>query len=510
MVRSCTCNTIENLKNSKGQTLSDSPERNVMNNPEDLNLKMLERSLEQHESARSNFFRDLKFAGVVLLLFQFLVFFKFASLSDEKLEVRTRLTKAETNQRALADVQLAVGSIKTVLKKAAEGLTNSLTHVPSDIRDQLSHLAEELEEFRGQPFQLPPQRPAFVQDNAPVASRSALERIFLAGFTESEKKTLHDANTEENAYQDLVVRIVETKIIQPEFQRLNAAKENLLAKPLASGMADLRNLSDQLTTLRKSGIDVDSWLTNVEGVVTLAAGLKFSAPAASKWWSSRQSKADFASEAQLNTAGIVGQAIDVLSGPERDLKSLSQKIEMAVTGLKQEGEQIEGELLKLQTNANSIETLLQSYAKPLAVVALEPKDLVLYYPVILAAILSMFAFRQMLLRRRAEVLASAYSQLGLSDNILEVCFTDLPGPMQGELSLNPAARAKSPWRFVGLLWVVPTGFAVTSFVWILASKSLNDQAPRLLYLASALVLAATCLLVLRFSHNPKRPEIREN
>jgi hypothetical protein len=223
------------------------------------------------------------------------------------------------------------------------------------------------------------------------------------------------------------------------------------------------------------------------------------------WWSSRESKAGFASEAQLNTTAIVGEATNVLSGSERDLKSLSQKMEMAVAGLKQEGGQIEAELAKLQTNANSIEVLIQSYAKPLAVVALEPKDLVLYYPVILVAIISMFAFRQLLLRRRARILAIAYGQLGLSNNILEVCFADLPEPVQSERSLNPSAWARSPRRFVGLLWLVPTGFAATSFVWVLASKSLSGQAPRLLYLASALVLAATCVFTLRFSPNPKPP-----
>src|SRR5258708_12453474 len=91
---------------------------------------MLERAAERHDDARSNFFRDLKIAGVVLLVFQFLVFFKFANLSDERLEVRNRLAKAETNQVALAAVQSALGSIKTILETATAGLPNSFTPVP--------------------------------------------------------------------------------------------------------------------------------------------------------------------------------------------------------------------------------------------------------------------------------------------------------------------------------------------------------------------------------------------
>jgi hypothetical protein len=110
----------------------------------------------------------------------------------------------------------------------------------------------------------------------------------------------------------------------------------------------------------------------------------------------------------------------------------------------------------------------------------------------------MFAVRQILLRRRAETLALAYGEHGVSSDVLALSFTELPASR---------ARGNSPlsvgWSRLGRLarwlWVVPAGFALASFAWVLASESLRDDAPRFLYSLSALVLVGACIFLLRSS-----------
>jgi hypothetical protein len=474
-----------------------------MNNSDELNLKLLDRSVERHEDNRASFFRDLKFVSLALLVFQFLFFFKYCGLSDERLKARAELKSAVANQTALASVRSNIDKIRGVLKNGTDQLTIFLSRVPSDISGQLSQLAKGLDTFRQQPLPVPKKRSQFFQsnaasveqhgdDNARTASGS-LDGIFLAGLTNPEKTMLHDDSDEGPEYQTLVTRIIESNIIQPKFRSLNAMKETCLLRPLVDGMSDLRSLTNELATLRKNGANVDDWLTHVENVATLAGRLNFSPPASNQWWSSRQAKEAFAHGAQLDMAAIGRQAGEALSGPQNDMNSLSQKMETAVVGLKREAERIDAGLQKLQTNSNAIDSLIESYAKPLAAVALEPKDLVFYYPVILSAVIFTFTIRLILLRQRARVLAGAYKQLGLSKNVATVCFRDLPELPDGETSRG---------RLMSIFWALPICFAVASFLWILLSKSLNDEAPRLLYLVSVLVLAVACLLLLGSSHKP--------
>lgn len=482
-----------------------------MENAGELNLKLLERSLELHEAARASFFRDLKIVAVILLVFQFLVFFRFASLSDQQLAVRNQLHQAVNNQQALQAVQAPLEGLKQTLKTGTATLSQSLESVPQEIREQLGNLAGELEDFRNRPLESRTPRELFalnvaqnVAQNAAQNARFAPDEIgFLRGFTRSEKTTLHDSTSQDPDYQSLVERIVQNEIIQPVFRELNEQANDVLAQPLAARLAELKQLEQPLATLKRNGADVDGWIAQLERVTALAAGLTFAPPAASDWWRSSITKGDFARSAQLNTAKIAEEASAALSSPDRELASLATKLDAAVAGLTQQGAQLEAELAQLQANARSLESLVEGYAKPLAVVALEPRDLVLFYPVVLAALIATFAGRHILLRRRAAALADAYRELGLSNRILDVYFTELPAAESGQRTPGRLAEKVSSRRLAGLWWVVPASFAVVSFGWVLASKSLGGEAPRTLYAVAALILVVACILLLRLGEESK-------
>ena len=55
-------------------TIRTAPEGDTMSIPEEINLKMLERSVAQHENARERFFRDLKIVATVFLVLGFFCF----------------------------------------------------------------------------------------------------------------------------------------------------------------------------------------------------------------------------------------------------------------------------------------------------------------------------------------------------------------------------------------------------------------------------------------------------
>ena len=151
-----------------------------MNDPEELNLKLLERSLEEHEHARSNFSRDLKFAVVLLLAFQFFVFFRFANLSDQQFELQPQLEQAEAHQQALVEIRGAVEKIETTLKTGTTELATILGDLPRQIRNELGELNEDLTTFRSELLplprdELPVQQMQILQQQIPNANINAVQ-----------------------------------------------------------------------------------------------------------------------------------------------------------------------------------------------------------------------------------------------------------------------------------------------------------------------------------------------
>ena len=91
----------------------------------------------------------------------------------------------------------------------------------------------------------------------------------------------------------------------------------------------------------------------------------------------------------------------------------------------------------------------------------------------------------------------------MSNRILDISFPELPAAGSGQRTPGVLAERISSRRLAGLWWVVPAGFAVVSFGWVLASKSLGGEAPRTLYAVAALILVVACILLLRLGDESK-------
>ena len=196
-----------------------------MNDPEELNLTLLERSLEEHEHARANLSRDLKLAVVLLLAFQFFVFFRFANLSDQQFELQPQLEQAEANQQALLKVRGAVEKIETTLKNGTAQLATTLGELPQQIRNELGKLDQDLTAFRSEP--LPPlrdERPMLQMQQLQIANANIDaaqpsvgrdESRFFAELAPAEREQLHGAEASSPIFRERVVRIVENRSSSP-------------------------------------------------------------------------------------------------------------------------------------------------------------------------------------------------------------------------------------------------------------------------------------------------------
>lgn len=465
-----------------------------MPNAEELNLKLLERSLDQHESARATFYRDVKIVAVALIIFQCFVFFRFTALSDDLYVLQPQWDRAVADQDALKQVHGALAAFKATLDTGSREMARSVRNVPQDIRNDLGTLDDELRnirEGRSAPRSMLQQNIA--RQSMPVDQ--PFSGRFVDLVTDIEQQTLRSAKPDDPAYNQIVIRLVETQIIQPIYARLNQEREARLTKPLHDALIDLRKQEAAFARLRATGAEIDRWLADVAHVVVATETLTFAPPDATLWWTSASTKAVVADAAQLNVAKITDEATAKLRGHDQELQAMARTLESTAAELQLRSTAIQTQLDRLTANLSEIETYIESYARPLAWIALQPKELVIFYPIVLATLIAVFAFRYLNLQQRSAALAQSYSEVGVTSPILALSFP--------ELSSLPAVKPTASRSLIGSqrlpawAWIIPAGLAALSFFWVLRSQSLSGEAPRILYLVSAVVLVITGIFLLR-------------
>src|SRR2546426_3432814 len=97
----------------------------------DLDLKLLDGSLDRLENACSAFSRDLKIAAVLVLGFQFVIFFRFIDLNGQQVSLDRDIEQLQSDQKALADIQAQLGNLQDALQKGRRHLSDRLKNLPS-------------------------------------------------------------------------------------------------------------------------------------------------------------------------------------------------------------------------------------------------------------------------------------------------------------------------------------------------------------------------------------------
>jgi hypothetical protein len=261
-----------------------------------MNLKMLERSLDQHQEARQAFFRDLKIVGAAVLAFQFLVFFRFVNLSEQQQQLNGEIADARTNLVAVQEIQTQLTQLQSDLRTNTAALIAELNATPLKLRGGILDLERDLKIFRGAPTPPPGLDRSSFQDfqmvQAPNAAFSPIQQrmdlatpagfTFLAGLNTNEIQLLHDSSPNDGAFQKIVAALVERQIIQPKFKELDETRRNLLLEPFARGQQDLLALTNAWAILERNGVHPENLRTNLEQVFVSMSALQFAAPKTSE------------------------------------------------------------------------------------------------------------------------------------------------------------------------------------------------------------------------------------
>lgn len=475
-----------------------------MSPEKELDLELLESSLRQQESARQNFSRDLKVAVVLILGFQFVIFFRFIDLNDQMKSNEKQIQSLQDAQVALNDVQAPLEDLKTVLQKGERELGERLKSVPSGLRAQIVEFENELGQLRHPPAAgLTPAPRPMVQ--MPVQS-PAPAKTFLVGLSDADVKILVNSDFGHTDFESVIQQIVEHRIIQPAFGALNVDKERLLEKPYSAKKAQLlAALKSHDHVLQNYDLKPDQIAETVNQVQTQLNLLRFTPPRSDHWWKTFEGKARTSRDLVINTEHAGDQIGQELRSQQLSLQSVGFQL----TSLLQEGqakkEQMAGEMQKVQNTYKLVQDRLQTYAKPLSVIAVGAREAVLYYPIILTTLFVYFAGRYLLLRWRARHLVANYRELGVSNEVLLVSVGDFAG-VDG--AHGPYAHFMN-W-LVLISCLVPGVLTAISLHRILNSADLLKDAPLFLYKTAGglYVISYLALVVvflrptLKFRHRP--------
>lgn len=476
-----------------------------------MNLKMLERSLDQHQEARQTFFRDLKIVGAAVLAFQFLVFFRFVNLSEQQHQLGDEIAGVRTNLLAVQEIQAQLTRLQSGLRTNTTTLIAELNATPLNLRSNIQHLEIGLNLFRGVPALSggPPPPPGPdgsalqpIPINVPNAAFSPMQQrmdiatppafTFLAGLNTNEIQWLHGRSWNDGEFQKLVTALVERQIIQPKFKELDETRRSLLLEPFARGQKDLLALTNAWAILEPKGIHAENLRTNLDQVFASMSALRFDAPKTSDWWQTFGGKEAFIGERRLNVENIKMGAEKALLAPASEFERLANQMQEFIRQGEERAKKFAAELASLETRASAIQSLLDGYSKPLTALTLEPRKVMLYYPVVLAGLFCAFVIRFRRLQKRALWLANEYRQLGVTSDVLDACFNEL---LPARKSVFHAGRGRFAALILSLL--IPPVLFIASILWLHGRASFLAEIPAGFYASAGACVAAAIAFAIR-------------
>jgi hypothetical protein len=345
----------------------------------ELDLKLLDDSLDRLESARSTFSRDFKIAAALVLGFQFVIFFRFIDLNGLQIGLDKRIAQVRGDPKAIADIQGQLNDLQSDLQKGRRQLSERLQNLPSVMRTQIVGLEKDLAQLRSgrSSERTSSARPPMIQ----MQVQRAAPRVnpLIAGLPEADRKVLTEANPEDPALQNIVKRIVESGIIQPLFLALNGDKDRFLTKPFAEKKkllsATLHKYASTLKSYKARPGEIEEALNRLQGQLQ---AVRLFPPQSDRWWRTVQGKGTVSE----NLAIDAGHAVDEVS---QELHSQAQGVDLLGSHLAQLAQDVQkskddaaNQMDEMQNEYKVVQDQLQSYAKPLSLIAVGPREAVLY------------------------------------------------------------------------------------------------------------------------------------
>jgi hypothetical protein len=287
--------------------------------------KLVDRALDDQESARKTFLRDTKLALIVMLVFQFWILPRFVNLSNSIDTNNRKIAILKAQDSALQELQKKLKSLRDIVRSANEELAKRLYELPTNLHRETQRLDAEIQEIRESSVSGAP-RPA---RNPAVQTNVQEDSLwFLSGISEDEQKRL--LSPDERIFRPAVAPIVLSKIIQPAFSNLNSELTSSMKRPFA---AQRRNVEGVL--MAKADI-LRSTKTDIDGIRELLAAAQkriedfhFVVPESDFWWGTLQGKEGMSHAQVVNTTKVTGE----LQGQLLHLSNQNSATESRISGL---------------------------------------------------------------------------------------------------------------------------------------------------------------------------------
>ena len=212
-------------------------------------LKLLDLSLQEQQSARDAFLRDFKLALLLVVAFQFLILLRYVRLAEE----------ARANAEGIANLisrQDALHEFRSVLVQGKARLSKEVLAGPEQLHGQMLQLDADLKQVARHSSE--PDSVDMMTQQQPVQTWPP--RLFSA-LSPDQMRQLKQAYTSKriDSVRALVTPTVRARILEPYFASLNSDSQTFIARPFRAKTAVLtriiRGRSGVLTGL---GIAPDS------------------------------------------------------------------------------------------------------------------------------------------------------------------------------------------------------------------------------------------------------------
>lgn len=487
--------------------------------------QLLDRALQQHETARNAFSRDLAIAAIVILVFQFGVFFRFAYWSDRERVMNSQLAEQEADATAVQLIDTQLTSIAKTLKDGTEAFRKVIVDKPAQLRQKLTWMFGQLDDLNqdraAKPeeiFERTTQRsnrplenaraPNIAVQAAPDSNQSATPLpAWWVGLTDPERQMLREGRYGPELDQ-LIEKIVKQQYIAPVYTELAAEKVRLLETPLRQARETLvKLLEDSKESLTRREISPKVFLEPIDTDLREIEKLPLEPPEVLGWWKTRETKEGVFKDLGSQSFKALEQLQQKLDSPKKTLGAASTKLADLKKQAEESSRVLKAAMAEMQASSKVVQGALEILAKPLAAIALDVKPLVIHEPVLVAVLLLIFVIRARLLRRRAGELAKACQELGYPSDLVNLYFG---GDWHGAPAFD--SRAESRVSFLAwlarpavLLALLAAVLVVVSIARVWISPTLSPDAPVALYLfAIGCVVVGLGLLMERWTTTPPR------
>lgn len=481
-----------------------------MSDKNNLDLKFLDLSLQKYENDRHAFFRNLKIAAVLVITFQFLVFFPYIDISDEKYHATIEINVLKNDSSAINDFQSQLITLQGSLYTGRNIVFEKLQKLPDDLKTEINLLEDYVNRIREVTIPdssidssgFEPSRSTIQRNNRDHVNVKAPRLPRNLKLADKEEQILKTSSFEDSLFQSLIEEIVNERLIPPLFENINNLKIKYLnTRSNTENKKLIEILFERRDILETLDFDIDSIEQMLVNLKTGIASLNIKAPFSKNWWTFYKGKQAVSQALKVDVEKSVDEYTIGLGKIESDLSLIGSELKEEIEEVKKRFNQLNSEKAILESKFEEIQSAMQSYTVNFQFITLKAQQGVIFYPLILALVLAYFVWSYLRLYRRARYLNAEFTNRGTSKQILQNYFHIDPhlkvGPT-GKQNIIYHVRRIYRMIYIIIIWMVPSALAIISTNRLLTSTSLKNDAPIWMFMVTSAIFILFYLILTNY------------